>query len=144
MKNNRPSYHIYTDGSCYPNPGGTGGWAFRVIEGEIMSQGFIGKPCTNNLAELMAIYKAIQWVPKNTDLTILTDSFVCICWLKKREPITPNPRATNILILLREQIKNKNVFLKWVQVKGHGYDKNNYIVDLAARYAREHPELLDK
>ena len=62
---------IYFDGACGPiNPGGKAGYGFAVKEGgkEIYTQfGFIGEGAgmTNNVAEYMALIKALEYLVKN-------------------------------------------------------------------------------
>ena len=56
---------IYTDGSCYPNPGGAGGWAAIIRipnQSEIQIKG--NHPSTtNNRMELTAVIKAVEHCP---------------------------------------------------------------------------------
>lgn len=54
---------IYTDGSCFPNPG-VGGWAFIVVYNDkqiAAHSGFIMES-TNNISEMMAELKALEWL----------------------------------------------------------------------------------
>jgi len=78
--------HIYTDGSCKPNPGGPSGCAARVEypdrlqrdEELIVDRGYVAS--TNNRMELMACILSLRWV-RDSDLKrrvgrvqIVTDS----------------------------------------------------------------------
>ena len=49
----------YVDGSCWPNPGGPGGWAVVFEDGRTFS-GRIPAPSTNNRAEIHAALEAIR------------------------------------------------------------------------------------
>lgn len=63
MKSYVQSVRIHTDGSCWPNPGGSGGWA-AVLEFDSGERkeltGRIPAPCTNNRAELTAAIEALN------------------------------------------------------------------------------------
>lgn len=65
---------IYTDGSCFPNPG-YGGWAailkFRKKKVEISGS---EPKSTNNRMELIAIIEAILYLENKCDITVYTDS----------------------------------------------------------------------
>ena len=71
---------IYTDGSCLKNPGGAGGWAFCIIEGEGEEYYMCGceKISTNNTMELTAVIEALSCVGKGVDCKIYSDSMLVI------------------------------------------------------------------
>lgn len=73
-----PVVRIYTDGSCWPNPGGPGGWsAILVFEGGERRElfGKIEAPCTNNRAELKAAIEALRSLGDGAHaVDIFTDS----------------------------------------------------------------------
>lgn len=57
------SVSIHTDGSCWPNPGGPGGWACVIVKADgerIELSGHLPGPCTNNRAELTAAIEALK------------------------------------------------------------------------------------
>ena len=66
---------IYTDGSCFGNPG-PGGWAFIIKDknGKILEFAGSENHTTNNKMELTAVIKAFLYIKKNTILNIYTDS----------------------------------------------------------------------
>lgn len=70
--------NIYTDGSCYPNPGGPGGWAYVVVDGikRKFEQSGFSEITTNNIMELLAIENALLWLRRNevNEAIIYTDS----------------------------------------------------------------------
>lgn len=70
--------NIYTDGSCYPNPGGPGGWAFVVTDKKKrkFEQAGFSESTTNNIMELMAIENALLWIRRKgiDQAVVYTDS----------------------------------------------------------------------
>ena len=78
--------HIYTDGSCYKNPGGSSGCAAIVHFPDHLGRqderivDFGCAESSNNRMELMACIKALRWVRENqpwsdvTRIQIVTDS----------------------------------------------------------------------
>ncbi len=78
--------HIYTDGSCYGNPGGTGGAAAYVEYPDHLHCGphqIVDFGCgetTNNRMELLACIRALKWIRANkpwpgvSRVQIVTDS----------------------------------------------------------------------
>ena len=72
---------VYTDGSCLGNPG-RGGWGFVAVcwSGEEIFRdgGFGGMRTTNNIMELTAMLKALQWIAScggvHDMVTVYTDS----------------------------------------------------------------------
>lgn len=74
-----PQTGIFTDGGCEPNPG-AGGWAFVHVEnGEIIGQGSdCERLTTNNRMEMTAIIEALKTLPRNAEVTIYSDSDLCV------------------------------------------------------------------
>ena len=78
--------HVYTDGSCYKNPGGSSGCAAIVHFPDHLGRqdepivDFGCAESSNNRMELMACIKALRWVRDNqpwsdvTRVQIVTDS----------------------------------------------------------------------
>lgn len=80
----------WTDGSCHPNPGGPGGWGFRLeAEGREPVEGYGGEPSsTNNRMEMLAVVQALEATPESTRVIVRTDSqLVVLCgvgrWRRK-------------------------------------------------------------
>lgn len=85
---------VYTDGSCLGNPG-RGGWGFIAVSDdgeEIFRDGaFGGTRTTNNIMELTAMLKALQWISDGahdaSGVTVYTDSNYVrqgmTSWMKK-------------------------------------------------------------
>jgi len=123
---------IYTDGSCLKNPGGSGGWAFTVLENEEQWTMSGGEPCTtNNRMELQAIIEALEFVQGN-EYVIYTDSELtmkCATGIYKR-------KANKDLWDRYEKALNCRK-LNWVWVKAHNGNFMNEYVDRLARQEAE-------
>lgn len=133
-----PTIAIYTDGSAFPNPGGPGGWAFVVLydgQEHLKRSGGLRRPCTNNIAELMAAIEALKWLPEGAQATIFTDSQYVQkganwwrkSWAKKDFEGRKNAelwRELHGLMLERDCV------FKWV--RGHNGDKWNELCDRLA------------
>lgn len=82
--------HIYTDGSCYRNPGGASGCAAIVCYPDHLGRedeqvvDFSCAESSNNRMELLACIRALQWIrdnapwPSVTRVQVITDS----CYVK--------------------------------------------------------------
>lgn len=73
-------FEIYTDGSCWPNPGGVGGWAAIILcgGGEINRVTGSEPNSTNNRAELLAIINGISSISEGGECTVYSDSQYCV------------------------------------------------------------------
>ena len=66
---------IYTDGGCDKNPGGTGGWAYRIIDGDkITDKSGRVENTTNNRMELTAAIHALETIKESAQVELFTDS----------------------------------------------------------------------
>jgi ribonuclease HI len=134
---------IYADGACEGNPG-PGGFA-AIIEGEGESREIVGSDpqTTNNRMELMAVIRALESLPENVQVHIVTDSqYVMLgmtkwihAWQKKRwktasgQPVK-NKDLWRRLLALAEKRK-----LSWEWVRGHSGHPENERVDRLAKAA---------
>jgi ribonuclease HI len=136
---------VYTDGSCLGNPG-TGGWAFQVFnEGTIINHFGYQLDTTNNQMELTAAIKALEFLQKESEITLFTDSTYV------RNGITSwiiNWKKNNWKNSQKKEVKNRNLWEKldvlnsrknitWKWVKAHDINEHNNKVDLLAREAAE-------
>lgn len=118
----------YTDGACSGNPG-PGGWAtwvgeFRLSEPMLWT--------TNNMAELMAIYKAVEYAVPNTALVIITDSKLAIGWLTRR--FKRNVDSIDGMVrLILDVIASKGLAVTFEYTKGHAQNLGNNAVDRMAQ-----------
>lgn len=134
-------YEIYTDGSCYPNPDGVGGWAFKVIsQKESFSDSGGDNHTTNNRMELMAILKGLEVIPHSSNVYIYSDSKYCVNsinywiwgWVGKNFEDVKN--ADLMQSLHEAMLKHNKVVAYWV--KGHNGHPENEEVDKMAEEAR--------
>ena len=136
---------IYTDGSCFSNPG-NGGWAAIInVDNQIKKISGSVKDTTNNKMELMAPIKALQELKERQLIEIYTDSqYVKLGitdwihkWIKnnwqtsKKEPV----KNKELWIELYELTKSYEI--KWIWVKAHAGNILNEEVDLLAKQAAE-------
>lgn len=74
-----PQHGVFTDGGCDPNPG-QGGWGVVHVEnGEIVYEKCGGdRDTTNNRMEMSAIIHALEYLPKTIEITLYSDSDLCV------------------------------------------------------------------
>ncbi len=119
---------IYTDGSCFSNPG-PGGWAaILVMEGEqwYLSE---GEPrTTNNRMEMTAAIEGLRVVPEDRKVHVFSDSkyvvnTMTLGWKRKKN--------LDLWELLDGVAAKRDV--TWTWVKGHSGHAFNEKADLLAR-----------
>lgn len=135
--------HLYTDGSCVPNPG-KGGWGCVYVQDGIETLHNCGPGSgndTNNQMELTAIYQGLICViDKNIPVTVYSDSQYAIncltvwydSWVKKKFKGIKN---AELIQVIKQQV---NLFsnIKFVWVKGHNKDRYNELADELANKGR--------
>ncbi len=138
---------VFTDGSCHGNPG-PGGWgAVHVADGKVIDQQHgHAKQTTNNQMELTALIAAYKMLPKDSTLSIYTDSNLCVQtinewakgwqargWKRKSGPIA---NLELVKELYQQSLVHPKVKLTWT--KAHCGDVwNEYADSLANAWARE-------
>jgi ribonuclease HI len=142
-----PQSGVFTDGSSVPNPG-PGGWGFVwVEEGVVRAQGHGKDPnTTNNRMELKALIEAYRALPDDSEVTILTDSRLCVDtitkwapgweskgWKKKSGPIKNLELVQELLELHRA---HESCSLEWIAAHS-GNLWNEYADSLATAWTRE-------
>ena len=72
-------YYLFTDGSCWPNPDGPGGWAWVLVYNCDVLETDCGPllETTTSRAELRAIQGAMRRTLTLPNATIVTDSAYC-------------------------------------------------------------------
>ena len=135
---------IYTDGSCFGNPG-PGGWAFIIKDknGKILEFAGSENHTTNNKMELTAVIKAFLYIKKNTILNIYTDSKYVkegiTNWINKwklngwKTANKKDVKNSDLWKELDEKIKLHDI--KWFWIKAQNENILNERVDVLAKKA---------
>ncbi|MDG2051753.1 MAG: ribonuclease HI [Myxococcota bacterium] len=141
-----PDTGVFTDGSCDPNPG-PGGWGFVWVEaGQILKEQHGSDPSTtNNRMELTALIEAYQFLPSETEVTIYSDSQLCVNtvnqwaagwekrgWKRKSGPIKNLDLVQRLYALSQERPR---VQLEWIRAHD-GSRWNEYADAIASSYQR--------
>lgn len=140
---------IYTDGGCEPNPG-NGRYAVLVVRKENVISTFrsnVFSNTTNNRMEMMGLIESIKLILEkeiqcyctifsDSDLTVKTynewmEKWEKKDWKRKKQQEVKNLDLVKELFILKNQIKEKNVKVKWI--KGHSTNKFNNQVDLLTK-----------
>jgi ribonuclease HI len=116
----RRAIHIYTDGSCYKNPGGDSGCAAIVQFPEhlkLCDEQIVDFGCDEssvNRMELMACVEALKWVCDSapwsdvTRVLVVTDSLYVADW----------PLRTPQIGSIHQGVQPRGVFLVLANTKG--------------------------
>ncbi len=126
-------YVAYTDGACFGNPDGPGGWGAAVYPpGEGVPWKLWGhlSSTTNNRAEALGVLAAIEWVPTGSRLEVHSDSELTIRILEGRYKAKANPEIWD---LIRRTMAEKRVTLVPEWVRGHAGDPGNELADLLSK-----------
>ena len=136
---------VYTDGSCLGNPG-TGGWAFQVFnEGTIINHFGYQLDTTNNQMELTAAIKALEFLQKESEIILFTDSTYVrngitswiVNWKKNNWKNSQKKEVKNKVLWEKLDFLNSRKKIIWKWVKAHDINEHNNKVDLLAREAAE-------
>ena len=142
-----PISGVFTDGSCEGNPGPGGyGWVW-VEDDQIRDQGHGSDPATtNNRMELAALIAALETVPEDEQLTVYSDSKLCVDTLtqwaagwERRGCKRKSGPIANLELVQRAYAlaqSHPRVSIRWI--KAHdGSRWNEYADALATTYLRE-------
>ncbi|MCK5691126.1 ribonuclease HI [Myxococcota bacterium] len=136
-----PTEGVFTDGSASPNPG-PGGWGVVWVENNQVVDENSGKDAdtTNNRMEYMALIAAYSTIPEGEELTIYTDSDLCVKsmtqwakgwekngWKKKSGPIKNLELVKRLWELVQARPE-----LKLVWIKAHDGSRWNEYADALA------------
>lgn len=143
----------FTDGSCYPNPDGLGGWAFLCTYKEKTGVRFGHLPvASNNSAELTAIVRCMEYVPYGPKFkqpfVIYTDSEYAknaitkwvIGWIEddwrtsNGSPVKNKELIQRAFDLYNAHQRHRDMEIRWI--KGHSGIRENELVDRHANTAR--------
>lgn len=120
-------YVAYTDGACFGNPKGNGGWAALVFRAGEAWQLFGHLSSTsNNRAEALGVLAALEWVPAASKLRVHSDSELTVRQLQGRYKIKANTDVWEQIQLVRSE-KRIELLPEWV--RGHAGDPLNERAD---------------
>jgi len=123
----RGEFVAYTDGACFGNPQGNGGWAAAVFHGTDAWQLFGHLSSTsNNRAEALGVLAALEWVPPGSALRLHSDSELTVRQLQGRYKIKAN---ADIWTIIQETRAAKQIQLAPEWVRGHAGDPLNELAD---------------
>ncbi|MCB9555700.1 MAG: ribonuclease HI [Deltaproteobacteria bacterium] len=142
-----PKSGIFVDGACSGNPG-PGGWGVVWVENDDIREQRRGaaEETTNNRMELQALIVAYQLIPEDAELTIFSDSQLCVNtitqwaagwekngWRRKSGPIKNLELVKEVYALAQA---HPHVELRWI--KAHAGSRwNEYADALATSYLRD-------
>lgn len=125
------SFVAYTDGACFGNPRGPGGWAAAVFDDADQGNtqwllfGHLSST-SNNRAEALGVLGALEWVPPGSRLAVRSDSALTVNQLAGVYKVKAN---VDIWTVIRETISAKEVKLAAEWVRGHAGDPLNELAD---------------
>ena len=118
---------IYTDGSCLGNPG-PGGWGALLVEGTTSREMGGGDPrTTNNRMEITAAIEGLKETPRNSAVTIHSDSEYLVKTMTRNWKRRKN---VDLWVELDSLVAERRVQWRWV--KGHAGHPGNELVDSIA------------
>jgi ribonuclease HI len=122
-------YLAYTDGACFGNPSGPGGWGAVVFPPAAASSwelwGHLSST-SNNRAEALGVLAALEWVPPGSRITIRSDSQLTVRILQGQYKVKANPDIWEVI----RDIRSRNhlaVTPEWL--RGHAGDPGNELAD---------------
>ena len=131
---------IFTDGACRGNPV-IGGWVALIREADSENLIYGGElNTTNNIMELTAAIKALEFLKVSSNVVITTDSKYVIQgiteWIhnwKERSWKTASKKPVLNKELWKELDRLTNLHsVKWKWIKGHSGHRENEIADQLA------------
>ncbi|MCP4654888.1 MAG: aminotransferase class V-fold PLP-dependent enzyme [bacterium] len=138
---------VFTDGACTGNPG-PGGWGVVWVRDNQVVDRRNGRTAhtTNNRMELSALIAAYKMLPADAELTIYSDSNLCVQTLNlwaaswKRRGWKRKTGPVENLELVKEayalHLAHRRVKLEWIKAH-NGSRWNEYADALATAYLRE-------
>jgi ribonuclease HI len=122
-------YLAYTDGACFGNPSGPGGWGAAIyLPGDGPSWELWGhlSSTSNNRAEALGVLGTLEWVPPGSRLTIRSDSQLTVRIFEGQYKMKANPEIWEAIRSARAQ-KRLSVNAEWL--RGHAGDPGNELAD---------------
>jgi len=122
-------YLAYTDGACFGNPEGPGGWAAAVFPpAEAPPWLLFGhlSSTSNNRAEALGALAALEWTPPTSEVEVHSDSELTVRILQGRYKVKANTDIWDVIRATRDG-KRLQVTVEWV--RGHAGDPRNELAD---------------
>lgn len=135
-------WRLYGDGSSCGSKVGPGGWAWIAVDhlNQCRQIGYGGEPqTTNNIMELTAIHKGLEWLTTANirEIEVISDSQYCLGILSGKF----KPAANLELVKAATDTKNKCIFngvsIEWRWTPGHSGDFWNEMCDRLAKAEKE-------
>jgi ribonuclease HI len=126
------AWQAFTDGACSGNPGPAGSGVVLVEPGGKLHEGleYLGE-ATNNVAELTAILRALEWIPADAgSIVVHTDSQYAIGVLQKGWKAKANQE---LVAYIKRVVQERGALLQYVP--GHEGVPLNERADELAREA---------
>ncbi|HEY1295051.1 MAG TPA: RNase H family protein [Chloroflexota bacterium] len=135
------TFVAYTDGACFGNPRGPGGWAAAVFAGTQAWQLFGHLSSTsNNRAEALGVLGALEWVPSGSRLELHADSELTVRQLAGRYKIKANTDIWSEIQRVRAE-HQLEVVPEWVP--GHAGEPLNELADRLSKLGARNGTLAD-
>jgi|SRR3990167_5591449 len=132
---------IHTDGSCWPNPGGPGGWGAVILSDGVRSEhsGSLPPPSTNNRAELTAAVEALRVLSDPSEVDLYTDSQylrngAAVWSFRWRSKNWRGVKNSDLWIAIADLCEQHRI--RWHWVRGHATCPENIRCDYLAEKAR--------
>jgi ribonuclease HI len=124
---------VFTDGACSGNPGPGGyGVVLRAGNTQRVISGWLGDQCTNNIAELTAILRALEAIrDPSRPVMLYSDSAYALGLLTQNWKAKAN---TELVMTLRAKARTFSR-LKLIKIEGHAGHEGNELADKLARAA---------
>ncbi len=124
---------IFTDGACSGNPGPGGlGVVLRFGRTQRVISEYLGENCTNNIAELTAILRALEVIrDPSLPIRLYTDSAYSLGLLTQNWKAKAN---RELVMELRKKIR-QFPRLELIKIEGHAGHEGNELADSLARAA---------
>lgn len=130
-------FTVYTDGACFGNPSGPGGWAAVFVDqylwGHLTST-------SNNRAEALGVLAALEWAPSGSTLQVHSDSELTVRILQGRYKAKANPDIWALIVKARD---GKKLTVEPIWVRGHAGDPGNELADRLSKLGARNGPLED-
>jgi ribonuclease HI len=134
-------YIAYTDGACFGNPRGNGGWAAAVFRNSKQWNLFGHLSSTsNNRAEALGVLAALEWIPPGSSLSLHADSELTVRQLMGLYKVKAN---TDIWERIQRTRQEKRIALQPEWVRGHAGDPLNELADRLSKLGAVNGSSLD-